>query len=71
MSLDPNEETSIATPIDTTHEGFPNDPLWNKQWNFRQIGIPEAWKLAQGRFCWDVEKEILVDCVRRVLPLQK
>ncbi|HEY1548924.1 MAG TPA: S8 family serine peptidase [Kofleriaceae bacterium] len=48
MSLDPGEETSIATPIDTTHEGFPNDPLWNKQWNFRQIGIPEAWKLAQG-----------------------
>jgi hypothetical protein len=31
----------------------------------------QAWKLSQGRFCWDVEKEILVDCVRRVLPLQK
>jgi len=29
----------------------------------------EAWGLAQRRFCWDIEKEILLDSVRRVLPL--
>jgi serine protease len=31
-----------------THEGFPNDPLYKHQWHMRQIGMPEAWKLADG-----------------------
>jgi serine protease len=30
------------------HEGYPNDPLYPKQWHMRQIGMPEAWKLADG-----------------------
>jgi subtilisin family serine protease len=31
-------------------KGFPNDPLFEKQWNLHQIKAPEAWKLgAQGR----------------------
>ena len=41
-------EMAAAAPISATHEGFPNDPLYNKQWNLRQIGMPQAWKLAQG-----------------------
>jgi len=28
--------------------GFPNDPLYGKQWHLRQIGMPEAWKMADG-----------------------
>lgn len=28
--------------------GFPNDPLYRRQWNFRQINAPSAWKLTQG-----------------------
>src|SRR6185312_4662188 len=41
-------EMADAAPIGATHEGFPNDPLYVKQWNLRQIGMPQAWKLAQG-----------------------
>ena len=47
VQLDPGEE-SATTSIEATHEGFPNDPLYIKQWNLRQIGMPAAWKLAQG-----------------------
>ncbi len=28
--------------------GYPNDPQYKYQWHMRQIGMPEAWKLAQG-----------------------
>jgi serine protease len=28
--------------------GFPNDPLYSKQWHMRQIGMPKAWQLADG-----------------------
>ena len=27
-------------------EGFPNDPLFERQWNLRQIHAPEAWELG-------------------------
>ncbi len=47
VQLDESEEAGAA-PIGATHEGFPNDPLYAKQWNLRQIGMPAAWKLAQG-----------------------
>ncbi|NOY46218.1 MAG: S8 family serine peptidase [Deltaproteobacteria bacterium] len=26
----------------------PNDPLWSKQWNFRLIGVDDAWDVIQG-----------------------
>ncbi len=26
--------------------GFPNDPLWSRQWNFRQVNASAAWLLA-------------------------
>ena len=47
VQLDPSEMND-TTPVEATHQGFPNDPLYPKQWNLRQIGMPEAWKLAQG-----------------------
>src|SRR5262245_22740172 len=47
MQLDPSEMTAVAEPA-PAHEGFPNDPLYPKQWHLRQIGMPEAWKLADG-----------------------
>ncbi|HEY5952338.1 MAG TPA: S8 family peptidase, partial [Kofleriaceae bacterium] len=46
VSLSP-EEAALA-PTVTTWEGFPNDPQYKFQWHMRQIGMPEAWKLADG-----------------------
>ena len=37
----------VAPPV-TKWEGFPNDPQYKYQWHLRQIGMPEAWKLADG-----------------------
>ena len=43
------EEQAIRVPLaEPTEPGFPNDPLYPKQWHLRQIGMPEAWKLADG-----------------------
>jgi serine protease len=46
-SLLPGEEVTVTTD-QIQWEGFPNDPLYVKQWHMRQIGMPEAWKLADG-----------------------
>src|SRR5688572_3454791 len=40
-------ETFVAPDV-TQWEGFPNDPKYKFQWHMRQIGMPEAWKLADG-----------------------
>lgn len=29
--------------------GFPNDPQWKYQWHLQQIGMPAAWKKADGK----------------------
>ena len=43
------EEQALRVPLaEPTEPGFPNDPLYPKQWHLRQIGMPEAWKLADG-----------------------
>ncbi|MCG8416777.1 MAG: S8 family peptidase [Proteobacteria bacterium] len=34
---------------DNQWEGYPNDPKYKYQWHMRQIGMPEAWKLADGK----------------------
>jgi len=47
IALSPGE-VSVVSAGDVTHEGYPNDPLYPKQWHMRQIGMPEAWKLADG-----------------------
>jgi len=47
MSLSPDEE-GIEVAEAPAHEGFPNDPLYPKQWHLDQIGMPQAWKLADG-----------------------
>ena len=48
VQLDPSEEALAAPTPTPTHEGFPNDPQYKYQWHLRQIGMPEAWKLADG-----------------------
>ncbi len=50
MMLSPEEmETrAVVTAEDATWENFPNDPMYAKQWHLRQIGMPQAWKLADG-----------------------
>ncbi len=34
--------------VSDTTESFPNDPLYKHQWHLDQIGMQEAWKLADG-----------------------
>ncbi len=48
VKLSPGEEAyKVAEPA-PNWEGFPNDPLYTKQWHMRQIKMPAAWKLADG-----------------------
>lgn len=48
MSLSPEEMVEVEPAVDATEPGFPNDPQYKFQWHLRQIGMPEAWKLADG-----------------------
>jgi len=47
VQLSPHEQ-ELRAPLEPTHEGFPNDPQYKFQWHMRQVGMPEAWKLADG-----------------------
>jgi len=47
MMIPAGEAIAVEVP-QPTEPGFPNDPLYPKQWHMRQIGMPEAWKLADG-----------------------
>ena len=39
-----------AEPLKTYQATFiPNDPLFSKQWNLRQIQMPKAWELSRGK----------------------
>lgn len=46
MSASPLPAT--VAPPGTATADFPNDPQYKYQWHMRQIGMPEAWKLADG-----------------------
>jgi serine protease len=46
VSLSPSE--LAVAPRVPAWEGFPNDPQYKFQWHMRQIGMPQAWKLADG-----------------------
>lgn len=49
MALSPEEMQPIqVAETQPTDPGYPNDPLYGKQWHMRQIGMPQAWKLADG-----------------------
>ena len=48
FSLLPGEAITVSLD-EVMQPGFPNDPLYKKQWHMRQIGMPEAWKLADGK----------------------
>ncbi len=37
-----------VTPPSGSWQGYPDDPMYERQWHMRQIGMPEAWKLADG-----------------------
>jgi serine protease len=47
LSLSPAEVVE-APAVAPTHEGYPNDPQYKFQWHLDQIGMPKAWKLADG-----------------------
>ena len=38
----------FAPTAEDQRRGFPNDPLYSKQWHMKQINMPAAWKLADG-----------------------
>lgn len=46
--MDLAQQLSGTSPPDVAHEGYPNDPKYKYQWHFSQIGLREAWKLADG-----------------------
>lgn len=46
MDLGPEVEAAIDSDIDWAD--YPNDPMYKYQWHMRQIGMPTAWKLADG-----------------------
>jgi len=49
VTLSPGEEDGVPVEdVTPTEPGYPNDPMYKKQWHLRQIGMPEAWKLADG-----------------------
>ena len=41
-------EPGLEVTDDAQKEGFPNDPMYPKQWHLDQIGMPKAWELANG-----------------------
>ncbi len=47
FALTPFEAMEVSPP-EGGWEGFPNDPAFPKQWHMKQIGMQEAWKLADG-----------------------
>jgi len=48
VMLSPEEVAVRAPAVGPAHDGFPNDPQYKFQWHLKQIGMPEAWKLADG-----------------------
>jgi serine protease len=50
VMLSPEPEGGIvrAPDVGPAHEGYPNDPQYKFQWHLNQIGMREAWKLADG-----------------------
>jgi serine protease len=48
VMLSPEEQEVRAPDAGPAHEGYPNDPQYKFQWHLNQIGMPEAWKLADG-----------------------
>ncbi|HET7502005.1 MAG TPA: S8 family serine peptidase [Kofleriaceae bacterium] len=46
--LSPDELAVRVPGVEPSHPGYPNDPMYKFQWHMRQIGMPEAWKLADG-----------------------
>jgi serine protease len=79
VSLFPEDWTPAAPPVDAPEcasenhsgeagAGFPNDPCFRYQWHLRQVGLPAAWKLGQGR---GVVVAVIDTGVTRVPDLQE
>lgn len=45
---EPDAEMHLVDVPDDAWKGYPNDPHYKYQWHMRQIGMPEAWRLADG-----------------------
>ncbi|MBA3502489.1 MAG: S8 family peptidase [Myxococcota bacterium] len=46
--VSPDEFVQEAPAVDPSSPGYPNDPQFKFQWHMNQIGMKEAWKLADG-----------------------
>ena len=42
-------DQATKTSPKVSEKNYPNDPLFSKQWNLRQINIKEAWTVNQGK----------------------
>ena len=47
--LEPGFEPLEVRSPEPSEPGYPNDPLYPKQWHMRQIGMPDAWKMSDGK----------------------
>ena len=45
----PSTPSKKATSKKATPQPYPNDPLFNRQWNFKQINIEAAWAITKGK----------------------
>jgi serine protease len=48
VQLSPIEPAAAIADTDIDWADYPNDPMYKFQWHMRQIGMPEAWKIADG-----------------------
>ena len=48
FALSPEEAMLRAPDVAPASPGYPNDPQYKFQWHMNQIGMPTAWKLADG-----------------------
>jgi serine protease len=48
FEAEPAPAVHPETGSDIDWADYPNDPMYKYQWHMRQIGMPEAWKLADG-----------------------
>ena len=48
FQVSPDEFVQEAPSVDPSSPGYPNDPQFKFQWHMNQIGMKEAWKLADG-----------------------
>jgi len=49
-ALDGDPRVEVAEPVvEMQALGYPNDPMWDKQWNMRMVDAPTGWRAGGGK----------------------